>query len=73
MVADSAMGTSNASAPPPKSHPVKLNTVRVRVPVEDPKTRTQDFKEVIHSYTLEDAVLEAKRCIQCGKPYCVEA
>ena len=73
MVADSAIGTSNASAPSPKSHPVKLNTVRVRVPVEDPETRTQDFKEVIHSYTLEDAVLEAKRCIQCGKPYCVEA
>ncbi len=57
----------------PKAIPMKLNPVRVAIPTEDPKERTHDFREVLHSYSLEDAVLEAKRCIQCGKPYCVEA
>ena len=35
--------------------------------------RSGDFREVIHSYSKADAVLEAKRCIQCRRPWCVEA
>ncbi len=65
---DPAPGTARV-----KSVPVKLNPVRVAIPTEDPRTRTKDFREVLHPYGLEDAVLEAQRCIQCGKPYCVEA
>ncbi|MCI4347326.1 MAG: FAD-dependent oxidoreductase [Thermoplasmata archaeon] len=35
--------------------------------------RTQDFREIVHAYSRQDAVLEAKRCIQCRRPWCVEA
>ena len=35
--------------------------------------RAADFREVLHAYSREDAVLEAKRCIQCRRPWCVEA
>ena len=73
MVSDPASASPNPALTAPKGSPVKLNPVRVPIPEEGPKTRTRDFEEVIHPYSLEDAVLEAKRCIQCGKPYCVEA
>ena len=34
--------------------------------------RKQDFKEVPLGYTPEQAIEEAKRCIQCKKPLCVK-
>jgi len=46
---------------------------RVHVPEERPEERTADFREVLHSYTREEAVLEAQRCLQCALPFCVEA
>jgi glutamate synthase (NADPH) small chain len=57
----------------PKIIPPKLNPVRVDVPEEPVETRVQDFREVLHAYSKEDAILEAKRCIQCRRPWCVEA
>jgi len=36
-------------------------------------TRAQDFREILHAYSKDDAILEAKRCIQCRRPWCVEA
>jgi len=63
---------SPEAAPPPKVPP-KLNPVRVPVPEEPVGDRTGDFREVLHAYSKEDAVLEAKRCIQCRRPWCVEA
>ncbi len=62
-----------AVTPTPKVVPPKLNPVRVPVPEEPPEVRTADFREVLHAYSREDAVLEAKRCIQCRRPWCVEA
>jgi glutamate synthase (NADPH) small chain len=62
-----------SSAPPPKVVPPKLNPVRVPVPEEPVAARTADFREVLHAYSKEDAVLEAKRCIQCRRPWCIEA
>ncbi|MGC2034709.1 MAG: FAD-dependent oxidoreductase [Thermoplasmata archaeon] len=53
--------------------PPKLNPVRVPIPEERVEDRTKDFREVLHAYTKADAVLEAKRCIQCRRPWCVEA
>ncbi|MFY9717908.1 MAG: FAD-dependent oxidoreductase [Thermoplasmata archaeon] len=64
------MATDLPIARPP---PPKLNPVRVPVPEEPAETRTGDFREVLHAYSREDAVLEAKRCIQCRRPWCVEA
>ncbi len=62
-----------ATAPPPKVVPPKLNPVRVAIDEAPVEVRTTDFREVLHAYSKEDAVLEAKRCIQCRRPWCVEA
>ncbi len=56
-----------------KPTPPKLNPVRVPIPEAPVEERTEDFREVLHSYSKEDAVLEAKRCVQCRRPWCVEA
>jgi glutamate synthase (NADPH) small chain len=57
----------------PRAPPPKLNPVRVPIAEESVEVRTTDFREVLHAYSKEDAVLEAKRCIQCRRPWCVEA
>ncbi len=62
-----------AAAPPKPVTPPKLNPVRVPIPEEPVEARTRDFREVLHAYSKEEAVLEAKRCIQCRRPWCVEA
>ena len=45
-----------------------------RVPVreQDPKVRVTNFEEVCYGYDLEEARLEASRCLGCKKPRCVE-
>ncbi len=57
----------------PRPTPPKLNPVRVPIPEELVEDRVGDFREILHSYTKEEAILEAKRCIQCRRPWCVEA
>jgi glutamate synthase (NADPH) small chain len=57
----------------PKPPPPKLNPVRVPIAEEPPDRRVEDFRTVLHAYSRDDAVLEAKRCIQCHRPWCVEA
>ncbi len=47
--------------------------LRIEVPEERPEERVVDFREVLHSYTREEAMLEAQRCLQCALPFCVEA
>ncbi len=47
--------------------------LRIEVPEEHPEDRVADFREVLHSYTREEAMLEAQRCLQCALPFCVEA
>ena len=56
-----------------KPAPPKLNPVRVPIPETPVDERTGDFREVLHAYSKDDAVLEAKRCVQCRRPWCVEA
>jgi len=46
---------------------------RIEVPEEHPEERVSDFREVLHSYTREEAMLEGQRCLQCALPFCVEA
>jgi len=64
---------ASAATAAPKPTPPKLNPVRVPIEEEPVAVRTTDFREVLHAYSREDAVLEAKRCIQCRRPWCVEA
>ncbi len=42
-------------------------------PKSDPSKRKQDFSEVELPYTLEQATEEAKRCLLCGTPVCIDA
>ncbi len=44
----------------------------VHMPLNQPEKRVCNFEEVPIGYTLEQARLEAQRCIQCKKPACVD-
>ena len=46
-----------------------------RVPVreQDPAVRATNFEEVCLGYSLEEATLEATRCLNCKNPRCVSA
>lgn len=39
---------------------------------QNPQVRAKNFDEVPFGYSPEEAVQEAKRCLQCKKPLCVE-
>jgi glutamate synthase (NADPH) small chain len=45
-----------------------------KVPVreQDPKRRATNFEEVCYGYSIEEAMSESERCIQCKKPGCIE-
>ncbi|MDU4911596.1 NADPH-dependent glutamate synthase [Clostridium baratii] len=45
-----------------------------RIPVreQDPKERAKNFEEVCLGYNEDEAVREAKRCLNCKNPRCVE-
>ena len=42
------------------------------MPEQEPNIRNANFKEVALGYTFEQAVNEAKRCLQCKNPACVD-
>lgn len=46
-----------------------------RVPVreQDPKVRASNFDEVCYGYDVQEAQLEASRCLHCKNPRCVAA
>ncbi|HNY73265.1 MAG TPA: NADPH-dependent glutamate synthase [Syntrophales bacterium] len=52
--------------------PRKEKIPRQAMPEQDPGERIRNFEEVPRGYAPETAILEAKRCIQCKKPGCVE-
>lgn len=39
---------------------------------QEPKVRAKNFAEVPCGYSEEEAIKEAKRCLQCKKPFCVD-
>jgi glutamate synthase (NADPH/NADH) small chain len=45
-----------------------------RIPMreQDPEVRARNFDEVPFGYSPEEAIEEAKRCLQCKKPLCVD-
>ena len=47
----------------------KIARVACREP--DPKVRATNFEEVCYGYNLEEAQLEASRCLNCKNPRCV--
>ena len=68
-----AAAPPSVAAPTAKKAPPKLNPVRVPISEAPVGERVGDFREVLHAYSKEEAILEAKRCIQCRRPWCVEA
>ncbi len=50
----------------------KLRFERVDMPKQPPYIRRRNFKEVALGYTPELAVEEAKRCLDCKKPVCID-
>jgi homotetrameric NADPH-dependent glutamate synthase len=44
---------------------------QVRMPERDASERARNFKEVNLGYTMQHAMAEAERCIQCKKPTCI--
>jgi glutamate synthase (NADPH) small chain len=48
-----------------------ISPKRTAMPEQDPKVRAANFEEVAQGYTLEMALAEADRCLQCKKPKCV--
>ena len=51
---------------------VEIIKERTPMPVQDPKERAHNFKEVALGFTEEMALAEAKRCIQCKNRPCVK-
>lgn len=49
------------------------STPRQPMPAQDPLERRRNFYEVALGYTMEMAVAEAMRCLQCRNPRCVAA
>lgn len=45
---------------------------RQKMPEQDPEVRKSNFDEVALGFTKEQATEEAKRCLQCKKPKCIE-
>ena len=44
---------------------------RQPLPRRDPKERSKDFEEVALGFSLDAALAEAERCLQCKRPTCV--
>ena len=45
---------------------------KTEMPKQKPEERIKNFHEVALGFTEEDALKEAKRCLQCKKPTCIE-
>ncbi len=50
----------------------KVNPQKTKMREQPPKERIHNFEEVPYGYSVEEAVAEASRCIQCKKPTCVQ-
>lgn len=68
-----AGGEAAAEPPkPPLSNRERMTIDRVHMPEQEGEVRAGNFGEVNLGLTYELAMLEAERCIQCPKPFCVD-
>ncbi len=49
-----------------------MTLTKTPMPEQDPQVRARNFQEVALGYTEEMAMEEAKRCLNCKHPHCVE-
>jgi len=48
----------------------EMKLQKIPMPKQPPEKRAHNFEEVALGYTPEQAIAEAKRCLQCPKPSC---
>ncbi len=49
----------------------KIRPQKTKMREQPAKERVKNYREVPYGYSPEEAILEAKRCIQCKKPTCI--
>jgi glutamate synthase (NADPH/NADH) small chain len=70
-IADTLAGrAAEGREPLPKKERMKIT--RGAMPEQDAMARARNFAEVNLGYTEQLAIMEADRCLQCPKPYCVD-
>lgn len=50
----------------------KFDPDRVPISRQDPRTRAENFQEVVLGYDEDEAMREAERCLHCKNPTCIE-
>ena len=50
----------------------RMKIDRQLMPEQEAIVRSHNFREVNLGFTEQLAILEAERCLQCPKPYCVD-
>jgi glutamate synthase (NADPH/NADH) small chain len=50
----------------------RTDRVRVQMPEADPEIRNKNSEEVNKGLDLQQAVIEAGRCLDCAKPTCID-
>ena len=45
---------------------------QMEMPAREPKARARQMDEVALGFSKEQAIVEANRCLQCAKPFCME-
>lgn len=56
-----------------KLSPKERNAIpQMEMPTRNAKERARQMDEVALGYTKEQAMVEAQRCLQCAKPFCME-
>jgi glutamate synthase (NADPH/NADH) small chain len=65
---------SGADAPPKATltNKERMAISRVAMPEQEGELRAHNFREVNLGLTYQLAMLEAERCLQCPKPFCVD-
>ena len=51
---------------------INRSKTKTPMPVQDPKERGRNFNEVALGYRVEEAINEARRCLNCKNPTCME-
>jgi len=57
---------------PPLSKKERMQIQRIAMPEQDAILRAANFREVNLGLTEQLAMLEAERCLECPKPYCID-
>ncbi|HYL40875.1 MAG TPA: NAD(P)-binding protein, partial [Candidatus Binatus sp.] len=67
-----AAGDVATAAKAPLSKKERMQIQRIAMPEQDAVLRAANFREVNLGLTEQLAMLEAERCLECPKPYCID-